>query len=751
MIDNNSMVLKLFTSEFLLFSWNDLKNNKNFYLNFQNSKKNFYPISKLWFIRVSTLIQSGRFLYKTKKKKKFLFMSNKKKIHNIKIQILENAFLLIMQPYFLNNIFLKFLIFLNFSFNLVNFSHYFLAKNNEKNSNKFNKIVDINNKSCFTQVGLSIHFSVSVIRSWNPNLNFILSSQIIKSFDLINKNRLKNIILKTFKDNILWVEIEKMFVSHILDFSRSHIYQGSNNSTFSLLSHFLFNIYLNELDYYVFDLINKYNFNKKLFSNGIKSLTSFEVLLKQYTPIKLEKRLNNFKNIKVFNIEKYNSFGRFYSDSFLNNILFDKSIEYIRFLDYFIIGFVGSKNFVCGIQNKLTNFLKSSLHFDIKNLNLYLIHDSIYFGGYNIRLCNLNKLNYQFLSKLKSNKKYIPKILVRLDLSRKKISKKFIKRLQSELFLHVERIYINNGFIPSFKDRRIWTHIFQLEAVRSTQFGKLLITKDQYSIVSNKLIAEVINIQIFEYQKYSFNLYVLKLQVALKEVFNTFPSVISNSILPFDLEFNNFLSEFRKRLFFFYNNFYFKKNSSNNLIKNNFFELCNFNKLEIFNFKKEFSNTKQQFSKIFYLEIFFDTNYSLKRLRTLGLFHNVKARPIGNSKLLYFQDAYIIKYYGYIAFVFLNWFRCCYNFNKVVQFIEIIRQSCFLTLSRKHNKSKAWSYRLYSSDLIFLRSFCNSLSFFPTKFALSKTKKKFFFFKKDLYFDEDFFLSEILVIYLLNL
>nr|AKL78972.1 maturase [Euglena viridis] len=741
MVDNNSILIKLFTPEFLFFSWNDLKN-KKFFFHFSNLKT-LNPISKLWFNKVSILIQSGRFFYKPKKKRVYFFMSIRKKINNIKIQILENAFLLIMQPYFLNNLYFKNL-FSNFNFNLMNFSHYFLIKENNLNSNKFNKLVDIKNKSFFMLGNFSIHFSISAIRAWNSNLKFLLSFQILRSCDLINKNRLKNIILKTLKDNFIWCEIEKMFASNILDFSNKYIYQGFNNSEFSLFSNFLLNVYLNELDYYILDIMNKYNFNKKLFLNSQTSLKSFkiyEVTLRQYIPIKLEKKLNSFKNIKFLNVDKYNNLRSFYSDYLINNILFDKSIEYTRYLDYFIIGCIGSKNFLLLIQNKLVNFLKSSLHFDVKDLNLYSIQDSIYFGGYNIRLCNFNKLNYLSLSRLRSNKKYLPKILLRLELSKKKVSEKFIKRFQSELFLHIERIYINNDLIPSFKDHKIWTHIFQLEAVRSTQFGKLLTTEDEYVIVSNKLITEIVNIEIFEYQKYSFNLYVLKLQIALKEVFNTFPSVIVNSTLPFDLAFNNFLIEFRKRLFFFYNNFYFKKNDINILMNYKFFSLYNFNKFEIFNLKKDFSILKRNFSKVFYFEIFFDLNYSFQRLRVLGFFHNIKVKAIGNSKFLSFQDSYIIKYFGYISFIFLNWFRCCYNFQKVLKFIEIIRQSCFLTLSRKHNRSKAWSYRLYSSDLIFLKNFCNNTSFFPTKFILSKIKKKFFFFKKDLYFDEDFFLS----------
>ena len=120
--------------------------------------------------------------------------------------------------------------------------------------------------------------------------------------------------------------------------------------------------------------------------------------------------------------------------------------------------------------------------------------------------------------------------------------------------------------------------------------------------------------------------------------------------------------------------------------------------------------------------------------------HPQKNRSVGNSKFLLFHDNFIIKSFGYFAYIFLNWFRCAYNFSKLKNIIDIIRQSCFLTLCRKHNKNKNWAYNIYTSDLILLQTFSSNKSFFPSKMNLFRMKRKFFFLQKDIFFDDEFFL-----------
>ena len=52
---------------------------------------------------------------------------------------------------------------------------------------------------------------------------------------------------------------------------------------------------------------------------------------------------------------------------------------------------------------------------------------------------------------------------------------------------------------------------------------------------------------------------------------------------------------------------------------------------------------------------------------------------------------------------------------------HLLGNSCFLTLSRKHNKNKTWVYAVYSYDL----SLFGTEYSFPTSFVITKLKRKF--------------------------
>lgn len=79
------------------------------------------------------------------------------------------------------------------------------------------------------------------------------------------------------------------------------------------------------------------------------------------------------------------------------------------------------------------------------------------------------------------------------------------------------------------------------------------------------------------------------------------------------------------------------------------------------------------------------------------------------------------------------------NFAKVKVLINLLRESCFLTLCRKHNKSKSWAYSVYTPNLILSRSLFSTKSFFPSRKNVIKMKKKFVI-NSYFPFDEEFFI-----------
>lgn len=88
-------------------------------------------------------------------------------------------------------------------------------------------------------------------------------------FDHVNRRRLHNIFLSHLNEPRLWKEIEKMINAGILDLSLCFGHRGVSQG--SILSPFLFNIYMNEFDKFVTKLAaNVFKRANKLTSEAIK-------------------------------------------------------------------------------------------------------------------------------------------------------------------------------------------------------------------------------------------------------------------------------------------------------------------------------------------------------------------------------------------------------------------------------------------------------------------------------------------------
>nr|YP_010700250.1 putative group II intron reverse transcriptase/maturase mat2 [Euglena deses]WCH63394.1 putative group II intron reverse transcriptase/maturase mat2 [Euglena deses] len=595
----------------------------------------------------------------------------------------------------------------------------------------------------------SIHFSLSLIRNWDQQTRFFLNFVVLRSFDYKNKNRLQNIFRKFVKIERIWLELQKMMDVGFIDFSHDSIYLGKNS--FNILSIFLFEIYLYEFDYYIQYFSFKSNLRKHFYK--IKDSYFFDFLNKDHISIKLEKFLNVSSTLKILNIKNLDNFQLYYRNKLNKCIIFDRFIQWIRYKDYFLFGVVGSKNFLFFLKKKLFSFITGALHFQVKSNHFYDCKESyVFFAGFIIKYLSVHH-NYS-LSKLKLNKKYFARIFFRLELLNIKISKNFLKRFNMELIMQIEKVFMDKKLnIRTLKDRKLWIYIFQLESIRSTQFNKLLTSKDNFSLITKELFSSIKSFKDRIYKKYLFTLFVDKLQLALHQVISKFPSFISFSILPFDISLNSLFLEFRKKLFFLYSNFYVQ---SNYIYTESFFSkfyakkfgiiFSNYNVsfsnsdsrlLKNFYFKNKFSNS---FNKPIFFEIFLPVDYCFDKLRQLGFIHRSKNRPISNSRYLFLEDLEIIKQYTYISYIFLNWFRCASNISKLKNVVNLIRQSCFLTLCRKHNKNKTWAYNIYTSDLLIVGNFSVLRCFFPTRLHLFNIKRKFFFSRSEIFFDEQFFL-----------
>lgn len=463
-----------------------------------------------------------------------------------------------------------------------------------------------------------------------------------------------------------------------------------------------------------------------------------------FFPIKLDTSLNKYQSIKELAVSKYIYFHSFFDEnrnfSFKN---FERNFSFARYLDFIVFGFVSSSDFVYYIEKRIADFVRSHLHFDIIEKRIFNSREkNIDFLGFNIKLIPFR--NNVIIDKLKTNKKYFAKVMSRIENDYKKVSKALKFRLYSELISHLDTVLLTKSLnLRSIKDKRIWNLVFQMESIRVTQYGTEIFMNDNRDSISKSFVnkfkyeSNIRNLSF--YKTYNFNLYLLKIQKALEESLSNLPSIVMYSFLPIDLIFFNLFSEFKKKAFLLFNNFPYTANSKNlspyvdiefmnsdvpihnsfiysfnYFINNDIYFKTSFNKFSHFSF----------FHELRY-DVFIPFEYLLKRLRLSGFLHPFKNRPIGNSNYIFLQDFYIIKVYGELAFSLLFWYRFCRNFSKIIYLIEIIRESCFLTLCRKHNKSKNWAYETYGLNLILFQNLFTKKSLFPTKqLVLDLTSKK---------------------------
>lgn len=125
---------------------------------------------------------------------------------------------------------------------------------------------------------------------------YFISCQFVNFFDLINKNRLKNIFSRIISDLRVWDEISKMLDNNILDIKSGYFYSNEFSPFFDFLSFFLFNVYMLEFDLYVFSLISKFCSRKVIFKLHSINFLDKEFNKVNISPLKL--KLNSFNKDK---------------------------------------------------------------------------------------------------------------------------------------------------------------------------------------------------------------------------------------------------------------------------------------------------------------------------------------------------------------------------------------------------------------------------------------------------------------------
>ena len=313
------------------------------------------------------------------------------------------------------------------------------------------------------------------IKSWPTNSNWFIKFDIKKVFNNINQSYLKNIFFKHCPDYRIWYEINKLIKAKIVNFE---IISGSNLSSFqgSLLSPFLFNVYMNELDKFIELLQLKYNIKSSNFDKDDSIKSEYEWFTRQFKSKKNFATNSFLKLMFPLYKKKWIKFYKKYETS-KNKVKF--KITYVRYIDDFLVSITGTKNFALKIILEIGAFIKNKLKFFISSILFKNCAEGIIpFLGFNIDLYWVKNKTQVKSGKIKSINKYKKKSLARLKSRDAKISQAYFNS-------------IKHGFLNYLKNT---SEKLQLKKNKNTN---ILLIKD----FINKTFTELVSKQQFNLKK----------------------------------------------------------------------------------------------------------------------------------------------------------------------------------------------------------------------------------------------------------
>lgn len=541
------------------------------------------------------------------------------------------------------------------------------------------------------RTGKSAHGALERIKNWQPNTVWLLDYDIKQAFDTVCRARLKNLFLEIIPIPQLWIEIEKMIDAGIIE-------PGTGDDSVhkeelgvpqgSILSPFLFNIYMNRFDGFMDELRKKVTTDPG-FANP-EAVREYHKLEKGCSPANLHTTLKKFGSPDAvrdqLRLEKkgyYKKWGRVGGGSNAS------TLSYVRYADDFLIGVVGSKALAVQIRKEVNQFLTGDLKLTVKKDELVNRNAGrVRFVGFEIDLPRFRQKVNITRSRALSLKKYKRRVLARLksgdgrlaqaayNLAKRQILAAIEQKLDGKKFktgvVNASQLLIQEGNNPAIQR---W--------------------KDHFKEIAGKDLSTVIR----AYQRLG--------EVAIgdeqtpnsedKQIIHELCSLRDNFIKGVELLDNRIKEEFREE--------WVKKaierrekalNKPSKIRPSSAW--AQLSEETVVEGAKALADVSWEQKRVTAIRITCPISQVRRKLGMEGFMHPLTLAPTSNRKLLLLEDWEIIQNHGWLMSGLLEYYRPADNFSTVKSLVELIRRSCSLTLARKHKKTISWVFDIYGEN-----------------------------------------------------
>ncbi len=233
----------------------------------------------------------------------------------------------------------------------------------------------------------SCHTALKEIRNTFTGTRWFIEGDIKGFFDNIDHHVLVGILRRRIRDekliNLIWKFLRAGYVE---DWVFHKTYSGAPQG--GIISPLLSNIYLNELDDYVEQYVERYNKgDKRIHNSPYHNLASKinnrkEKNKRDWPTLSEEEKKERLKGLKALYKELQSHDSK---DLFDPNY---RRLKYVRYADDFLLGVIGSKKEAEHVKQDLTQFLQEQLKLELSAEKTLITHskNNARFLGYDIRV-----------------------------------------------------------------------------------------------------------------------------------------------------------------------------------------------------------------------------------------------------------------------------------------------------------------------------------------------------------------------------